>query len=115
MVHRFVLSVAALLVAAVATCAAQAGQPRPAAQETSAGRGPALVNLNTATSAELQSLPGIGPRTAERIIEYRQKNGGFKKIEELMNIRGVGEKTFLRLKDRITVGARPERAPSPQA
>ncbi|HWP99037.1 MAG TPA: helix-hairpin-helix domain-containing protein [Vicinamibacterales bacterium] len=114
MTRRLGFSVAVLLLAAVAA-AAQSGQSRPAAQESSGGRGAALVNLNTATSAELQSLPGIGPRTAERIIEYRQKNGGFKKIEELMNIRGVGEKTFLRLKDRITVGARPERAPTPQA
>jgi competence protein ComEA len=63
----------------------------------------APVNLNTASAIELQSLPGIGPRTAERIVEYRQKNGNFKKIEELMNVKGIGEKSFLRLKDRITV------------
>ena len=67
------------------------------------GQGKALVNLNTATTAQLQELPGIGPRTAERIIEYRQKNGNFKKIEELMNVKGIGEKSFLKLKDRITV------------
>jgi competence protein ComEA len=61
------------------------------------------LNLNTATAAQLESLPGIGARTAERIVEYRQKNGGFKKIEELMNVRGVGEKSFLKLKPLITV------------
>jgi competence protein ComEA len=61
------------------------------------------VNLNTASASQLQSLPGIGPRTAERILEYRQKNGNFKKIEELMNVKGIGEKSFLRIKDRITV------------
>jgi competence protein ComEA len=61
------------------------------------------VDLNVATAAQLESLPGIGARTAERIIEYRQKNGGFKKIEELMNVRGVGEKSFLKLKPLITV------------
>jgi len=61
------------------------------------------LNLNAATATQLESLPGIGARTAERIIEYRQKNGGFKKIEELMNVRGVGEKSFLKLKPLITV------------
>lgn len=65
-----------------------------------------VLNLNTATVADLDALPSIGPKTAERIIEYRQKIGGFKKIEQLMNVRGVGEKNFLKLKDRITVGPR---------
>ena len=62
------------------------------------------VNLNTATSAELQALPGIGVATATRILEYRQKNGPFKRIEELMNVQGIGEKIFLRLKPQLTVG-----------
>lgn len=72
---------------------------------------PAAVNLNTATSEQLQKLPGIGPRTAARIIEYRQKNGGFKKIEELMNVRGIGEKSFLRIKPQLTVA--PAKADTP--
>jgi competence protein ComEA len=71
----------------------------------------APINLNSATSAQLEALPGIGAKTAERIIEYRQKNGGFKKVEDLMNVRGVGEKSFLKLKPLITVSAgRTERA-----
>ena len=69
----------------------------------------AVVNINTATAAELDSLPGIGAKTAARIVEYRQKNGPFKKVEELMNVRGVGEKNFLKLKPQITVtAAKPE-------
>ena len=65
----------------------------------------APVNLNTATVAQLETLPGIGGATAKRIVEHRQKNGGFKKIEELMNIKGIGEKSFLKLKPLVTVAA----------
>jgi competence protein ComEA len=79
-------------------------------QETAARQAPkaapadaAVVNLNSATAAELEKLPGVGPATATRIVEYRQKNGAFKKIEDLMNVRGIGEKTFLNLKPLITV------------
>ena len=64
-----------------------------------------MVNLNTASAADLESLPGIGKSTAQRIVEYRQKSGGFKKIEELMNVKGIGEKSFLKIKSRLTVAA----------
>ena len=84
--------------------------PVGAAQQPTTERPPAAkatmaspINLNTATVAQLESLPGIGARTAERIVEYRQKNGSFKKVEELMNVQGVGEKSFLKLKPLITV------------
>lgn len=63
----------------------------------------APVNLNTATETQLETLPGIGPKVAQRIIEFRQKNGGFKKAEDLMNVRGIGEKNFLKLKPLVTV------------
>jgi comEA protein len=62
-----------------------------------------VVNLNTASVTQLASLPGIGSKTAELIVQYRQKNGSFKKIEEIMNVRGVGEKSFLKIKSRLTV------------
>ncbi len=65
----------------------------------------AVVNLNTATAADLEALPGIGKSTAQRILEYRQKSGGFKKVEELMNVKGIGEKSFLKIKHRLTVAA----------
>jgi len=75
--------------------AAQAQAARPAA-------GP-VINLNTASATQLEQLPGVGPKTAARIIEYRQKNNGFKKVEEIMNVRGIGEKTFLKMKDQLTI------------
>jgi comEA protein len=62
-----------------------------------------VINLNAATAAQIATLPGIGPKTADLIVQYRQKNGSFKKVEEIMNVRGIGEKTFLKLKSRITV------------
>jgi comEA protein len=61
------------------------------------------ININTATSAELQKLPRVGPKIAQRIIDFRKENGLFNQIEDLMKVKGIGEKTFLRLKDMITV------------
>lgn len=61
------------------------------------------VNINTATVEQLMALPGIGKVVAQRIIEYRTKNGPFKRIEDLMGVKGIGEKKFQRLKDQITV------------
>ena len=99
----------ALSIAVFASLCALAARPAlaqtPAATHAAARSAPAgLVNLNTATVADLEGLPGIGAKTAARIIEYRQKNGPFKKVEELMNVRGVGEKSFLKLKPQLTLG-----------
>ncbi|MDY2730096.1 helix-hairpin-helix domain-containing protein [Clostridium sp. HCP1S3_B4] len=69
----------------------------------SSTQGNSLVNLNTATDIELQSLPGVGPSKAKSIIEYREKNGGFKSIDEIKNIKGIGESSFEKLKDKITI------------
>ncbi|HEX2444388.1 MAG TPA: helix-hairpin-helix domain-containing protein [Vicinamibacterales bacterium] len=94
------------LIAALALASnAAAGQKKDDGGE-SRKTSSAVVNINSATVTELETLPGIGARTAQRILEYRQKNGGFKKIEELMNVQGVGEKSFLKIKDRLTIGTR---------
>lgn len=61
------------------------------------------VNINTATSEELQTLSGVGPATAEKILDYRSSNGAFKRIEDLKKIDGIGDKTFEKLKEQIKV------------
>lgn len=75
----------------------------PGREQAAASPAAPLLNLNAASLAELEKLPGVGPATAARIVEYRQKSGPFRRIEDLMNVRGIGEKTFLRLKPLITV------------
>ena len=85
---------------APAQTAAAPAQTGKAAKTTPA---PASININTATATELEALPGVGLAMAARIIEHRQKVGGFKKIEDLMNVKGIGEKMFLNLKPLIIV------------
>ncbi|HOJ95003.1 MAG TPA: helix-hairpin-helix domain-containing protein [Fervidobacterium nodosum] len=61
------------------------------------------MNINTANLEELQKLPGIGPSKAQAIIDYREKVGEFKSIEEIKNVKGIGEKTYEKLKELITI------------
>lgn len=69
-------------------------------QLTTAGR---RININTATASELESLPGIGPTLAQRIVEYRQANGLFGRREDIKKVRGIGEGIFSQIKDYIVV------------
>ena len=62
------------------------------------------LNINTATVEELTTLPGIGEKLAERIIDYREKNGSFSAVEELCNVSGIGEKRLDAIREYITVG-----------
>jgi competence protein ComEA len=104
---RTLLIVVALVLLGGTVRPAQAMQGQPAASPKPAAKPAApvaMVNINTASAAELDALPGVGAKTAALIVEYRQKNGPFKKVEELMNIRGVGEKNFLKLRTQISVG-----------
>lgn len=64
---------------------------------------PQKININTATAKELESLPGIGPVLAQRIVDYRAQKGGFKSIEEIKEVSGIGDKKFEAIKDLITV------------
>jgi competence protein ComEA len=114
---RALFMVLAIVAFAALPAAAQqkpaAAKAAPAAK-TSAARASAApgapVNLNTATQAQLETLPGVGAKAAQRILEYRQKNGSFKKIEDLMNVKGIGEKSFLKLKPMLTLTQKAEPA-----
>lgn len=73
------------------------------ASEAGSQQSDALININTADSNELQKITGIGPAMAEKIINYRTENGSFSRKEDLMKVSGIGEKTFAKFKDKITV------------
>ena len=89
--------------------AALAGESQEKAASTSELR----VDINTADVKELTKLPGVGQQVAKRIVAYREENGPFEKAEELMNVRGIGEKAFLKLKSLVTVpAARQDRTPA---
>jgi competence protein ComEA len=84
--------------------AVPAAAPAAGAGGSAAGTGqPTIVNLNTATAAELDALQGVGPSTAQKIIDYRTTNGGFKSVDELKNVAGIGDAKFAALKPYVTV------------
>lgn len=75
-----------------------------------------LININTASATQLDTLPGIGPSKAAAIVDYRTTHGLFTTIEGIQNVKGIGPVTFANLKDRITVGVvevQPTAAPAP--
>jgi competence protein ComEA len=96
-----VLAICGALLISVPPASAQTESAQAAAQPAAPSK--SAINLNTATLEQLETLPGIGRKVAERIIEHRTKSGAFKRIEELMNVKGIGEKSFLKLKPLIVV------------
>ena len=80
---------------AIGSASVLAQKPNPATTEK--------INLNAASAEQLESLPGIGPVTAKRIVDHRAKVGKFKRIEEIINIKGIGEKKFETIKDRLVI------------
>ena len=100
--RRFVATGLALAMAAllVSGTAMAAGKPAPTAK----------VNLNTASVEQLTTLPGVGPKLAARIVEYRQKSGAFRSTQELINVQGIGEKNFAKIEAWLSVGEAPKAA-----
>jgi competence ComEA-like helix-hairpin-helix protein len=74
------------------------------------GLGENKIDLNQATAAELQLLPGLGPALSRRVVEFREAKGEFKLIEEIMQVPGIGPKTFERIKEYLTIEEREEAA-----
>lgn len=98
-VFRLALAVCLMLAAVQPLCPAAAG---PAAAKTGAAL-EGVVNLNTATEVELTRLPRVGEVVARRIIAFRDKHGPFQRPEDLLNIQGIGEKTFDKLRPHLAV------------
>jgi competence protein ComEA len=98
-----------LSILALAAClSVQALAQATAGAKPQAAKPSTIVNLNTATVAEFEALPGIGTKVATRIVDYRTKKGPFRKIEDLMNVQGIGEKNFLKLRPQLTVDTKSE-------
>ena len=91
------------LAMAMVLCLGLALAPAAVMAQKSKAAATEKVNLNTATAEQLQSLPGIGPVLAKTIIDHRAKNGKFSRIEEIINVKGLGEKKFQKIKDRLIV------------
>jgi competence protein ComEA len=92
--------VALLLGAAVALASATAGAADPGASP------PHAINLNTASVAELDQLPGVGEARAKEIVATREKRGGFKSVEELAEVKGIGKAALEKLRPLVTTGSR---------
>jgi competence protein ComEA len=100
--RRFVAAVLAFTFAALVApgLASAASKPEPTAR----------VNVNTASVEQLTTLPGVGPMLAARIVEHRQKSGAFRSTQELMSVKGIGEKNFAKIEQWLTVGEAPKAA-----
>lgn len=95
-----ILTLLVILALTLAAAAPLAAADKPA--NPPAG-GAKLVNINTADAAQLAQLPQVGAKMAQRILDYRKSSGGFKRVQDLMKVKGIGEKVFAKLQPLITI------------
>ena len=99
-----------LLTATLCAVLLSLGVPTLASASMAAGQGKgtaassAPLDLNTASEGELTEVPGIGPALAKRIVEFRDEHGSFKRVDDLMKVRGIGEKSLEKIRPHVTVG-----------
>jgi competence protein ComEA len=94
---KFLSLLVILVMAAVSTVSLNA------AEKQAAAGGDKLININTADAAQLVKLPQVGPKMAQRILDFRKSNGNFKRTQDLMKVKGIGEKIFAKLQPLITI------------
>jgi competence protein ComEA len=92
------------LAAAVAIALAAAAPVSPALHAAESKTQAGLVDINTAGVEELMAVPGIGQVIAQRIVEYRDKNGPYASVDDLLKVQGIGEKSLARIRERLTAG-----------
>jgi competence protein ComEA len=100
--RRFVAAVLAVALAVLVAPGLASAESKPAPT--------ARVNVNTATVEQLTALPGVGPALAARIVDHRQKSGAFRSTQEVMSVKGIGEKNFAKIEAWLTVGEAPKAA-----
>lgn len=93
-----ILTLLVILAMAISAAAPLAAADKPATAGTAK-----LVNINTADAAQLATLPQVGAKMAQRILDYRKSSGGFKRVQDLMKVKGIGEKVFAKLQPLITI------------
>jgi competence protein ComEA len=100
------IALVCLLVTLAATGSGAAADKTPAERPVTAAAAKAgePIDLNRAGVAELETVPGIGPVTAQRIVDFREENGPFERVEDLLKIKGIGEKSFEKLRPYLKVG-----------
>ena len=96
------LTVAALC-AAVLTAGAGHALAVPPAKDETTSKSASPVDLNKASENQLTEVPGIGPSLAKRIVDFRNENGDFRRVEDLLRVRGIGEKSFEKIRPHVTV------------
>ena len=100
---------ALLTACALSSVTAQAASPAKGAS-TAPSEATAVIDINTAGIADLVKLPSVGHKRAEAILKLRKRLGGFDRVEQLMRVRGIGRKTFRKMRPMVTVGQRSKRA-----